>query len=342
MMTMSRWGDFDSATLCRSLHVFQNLQRSQASVRAHDAAARVSRRTTHVEILDRRAVLRPAGDWTQKEKLLQRKLALENVALAQSPFAFQIEWRNDLLVKDDVFDVWSIFGNGVDDGIAESFFLIIPVQPGTQLVRRVLHEAGQHMLSRRRHRRISQRRNHHVNIRMPGKVPVLRVVISSLHVFDGGGNRNRAAQVSAWSGHALKVRQRVKSHVDFAGRAAKLEPVHLFEKVAGQVLGFNKLGEREARIYAGRNDVGIKFVAVHQHDSLGFAALYDNSRNTGLGADLDSCLAGGVGDGIRNRAGPSACEAPGAKRAVDLAHVVMEQNVSSSRRTHAQERSDDA
>jgi len=37
-----------------------------------------------------------------------------------------------------------------DDRIAESFLLIVPVQAGAQLVRRVLHEAGEHVLAGRR------------------------------------------------------------------------------------------------------------------------------------------------------------------------------------------------
>src|ERR1700735_870075 len=127
MMTMSRWADFDSGMLRRPLCVLQNLQCRQSPIRAHDTAARVGGGTAHVEILDGGAVLRPACHRTQEEKLLQRKLALKNVSLAQSPFAFQIKRCDHLPVEDDVFDVGSVFGSGVDHGIAESFFLVMPV-----------------------------------------------------------------------------------------------------------------------------------------------------------------------------------------------------------------------
>src|SRR5262245_12343289 len=42
------------------------------------------RRAAHVEVLDRRAVLRPAGHGPQEEELLERQLTLEDVA-SESP-----------------------------------------------------------------------------------------------------------------------------------------------------------------------------------------------------------------------------------------------------------------
>ena len=107
-------------------------------------------RSAHVEILDGRAELRPARHRPQEEKLLERKLALKNVAFAQSQFALQIERRDHLLVQDDVFDIGRVLGDGVDDIVAKGFFLIVPVEAGPQLVGRVLHEAGQDVLARRR------------------------------------------------------------------------------------------------------------------------------------------------------------------------------------------------
>src|SRR5579862_3131389 len=94
------------------------------------------RRTAHVEILDRRAELRVSRHRAQEEKLFQRKLTLKNVSFGKTPLALQIERRHNLLVQDDVLDVGRVFRNGVDDVVAECFFLIVPVQPGTQLVDR--------------------------------------------------------------------------------------------------------------------------------------------------------------------------------------------------------------
>ena len=53
--------------LGRPLHVFQNFESCQTPVCAHDAAARMSCRSAHVKVLNWRAILRPAGNRTQKE-----------------------------------------------------------------------------------------------------------------------------------------------------------------------------------------------------------------------------------------------------------------------------------
>ena len=64
-------------------------------------------RAAHVEVADGRAVLRPARDGTKKEELLERQLALEDVALGQAPLALEVERRDDLPVADDVRAGWA-------------------------------------------------------------------------------------------------------------------------------------------------------------------------------------------------------------------------------------------
>ena len=174
---MAATDDHDVALLLGQLRlpleVFQNFESRQPPGRAHDAAAGMRGRSAHVEVLDRRAELRPSRHRPQEEELLQRELALEDVAFAQSELAFQIERRDYLAVQDDVFDIRRVLGNGVDHVVAKRFFLIVPVQAGPQLVRRVLHEARHDVLSRRRDRRIGQRGNDHVNVRRREKLPYL-------------------------------------------------------------------------------------------------------------------------------------------------------------------------
>ena len=144
------------------------------------------------------------------------------------------------------------------------------------------------------------------------------------------------------AGHAFEVRETIERHVYFAGRAAILEAVDVFEKVGGKMLGFDELVEGEPGIDARGNCVGVDFVAVGEDDAFGFAIFDDDFRDGGLGADLDSGFAGCVGDGVGNCASAAAGEAPGAECAVDFSHVVMEQNVGGAGRAHAEECADDA
>src|ERR1700683_3416070 len=112
-------------------------------------------RTAEIKVLDGSAELRISRNRPKKEQLLERKFALKDIAFAQSPFAFQIERRDDLLVQNDVSNIGRVLGDSVDHVVAEGFFLIVPVKPRPQLVGRVLHEAGKNMFSRRRNRRVS-------------------------------------------------------------------------------------------------------------------------------------------------------------------------------------------
>src|ERR1700685_1650904 len=112
MMTMSRVELF-SGMLGRSPEIFQHLQCGQASGRAHYSTAGMRGRAAHVQILDGRAEARVARRGTQEEKLFERKLALENVALAQSPLAFEVKRGNDLPVKNDVFNIRRVLSDGV-------------------------------------------------------------------------------------------------------------------------------------------------------------------------------------------------------------------------------------
>src|SRR5579863_455546 len=147
MMTMSRW--LFPAILGRSLDIFQNLQRGQPAVCAHDAASGMRGRSAHVEILNWRAVLSPAWHRTQEEELFERELSLEDVALGQSPLAFEIERSDDLLLDDDVFQVRCVLRDRVDHRVAERLFFSVPTEPGRQLVWCVLHEARHHVLAGR-------------------------------------------------------------------------------------------------------------------------------------------------------------------------------------------------
>src|ERR1700733_3392901 len=80
----------------------------------------------HVESVDRRTVVGPAGHGAQEEKLFEREFALKDVALRESEFAFEIERRENLATDDQLFDIGRVLGDGVDDGIAEGFALIVP------------------------------------------------------------------------------------------------------------------------------------------------------------------------------------------------------------------------
>ena len=83
-------------------------------------------------------------------------------------------------------------------------------------------------------------------------------------------------------------------------------------------------------------------VAVLEHHARGPPVLRQNLRDRAPGANLRAEAPRRVADGVGDRAGPAARQAPGAEGAVDLAHVVVQQDVGGARRPHAEERADDA
>ena len=112
---------------------------------------------------NRRAVLRPSGNRPQEQQLLERQLALKDVALAQPPFALEIERSDDLAVQDQRLQIRRVLGERVDHGIAEALALVIPGR-AVQVIRRVLHEARHHVLAGRRHRRVREAGNDDIHI----------------------------------------------------------------------------------------------------------------------------------------------------------------------------------
>src|SRR6202158_3763681 len=120
------------------------------------------RRSAHIQIIDGSAVVGPAGHRPKKEKLLERKLALKNVALRKSKFALQIKRRKYLAMQNYAFYVRRIFRDGIYNVVAERFFLLVP-SAFRKLVGSVLHEARQHMFARRRDGRIGQAGNNHID-----------------------------------------------------------------------------------------------------------------------------------------------------------------------------------
>src|SRR5437016_10629212 len=95
------------------------------------------------------------------------------------------------------------------------------------------------------------------------------------------------------------------------------------------------------RVDAGGDDVCEDFFTGLENDSRGAAVLDEDFADGSVGSDYDAGFTGGVSDGVRNGASAAAAEAPGAERAIDIAHIVVKENVSGAGRTNAEERADD-
>ena len=203
------------------------------------------------------------------------------------------------------------------------------------------------MLAGRRDRGVGQRGDHDVDVRPAREAAVLRFVIGALHVVHARRNGDGAAQVGmvrrgAALGRHGKIGQRVESEVHLARGAAELVAVNVVEKIVGHRAAFEEAQEREARVDARGHEPGADLVAGLQHDAARFVVLDQNSLDGRVRSNLGACLARRIRDGVRDRAGAAATQAPRSERAVNLAHVMVEQHVGGARRSHAEKRADDS
>ncbi len=175
-----------------------------AAGRAHDAAAGMCGGTAHIEVVDRRAVVGPPGHGAEEEKLFEGELALKDITLGETEFALEIERGENLAADDNFFDVGSVLGDGVDDGVAEGLALLVPVAL-RELVGRILHEAGENVLARGRDTGVGEAGDDHVDVGLAGVAAVLGVVVGALHVLDARGNGNCAAEMRALARHGLEI-----------------------------------------------------------------------------------------------------------------------------------------
>src|SRR5712672_1448129 len=195
--------------------------------------------SAHIEVIDWGAVVGPARDGAEKEKLLEGEFTLEDVALGEAEFAFEVERGEDLAADDDFFDVGSVLGDGVDYRVAEGFFVIVPGAVG-EFVWSVLDEAREDVLAWRRDAGVGEAGDDHVNVWLAGVVAVFGVVVGAFHVFDAWGDGDCAAKMRALTGKRLEVGEGVEREIDFARGAAEFVAADTFEEISGEVAGLEK------------------------------------------------------------------------------------------------------
>ena len=226
------------------------------------------------------------------------------------------------------------------------------VQPPLSVVRRVLHEDAHHVLARRRHARIDQGRNDDVHVRVfartrrtwrrrtraPGSRRSALIEIAPRRAFASSGDR--VARVP----QKRELRQRVEREVHLARRAAEPEIARSSStSSSGRSLRLDELEERAPRVESGYHDRRANLVAVREHHAGRAAVPDDHAFDVRVRADLRAeARAAALAIDSLIAPVPPFWKAPGAERAVDLAHVVMQQHVRRARRARAEERADDA
>ena len=132
-----------------------------------------------------------------KQQLLRRQLAVEDVALGQAELLLQIPRGEHLAEQDGLLEPRTVLGQRVDHGIAERLAPLRPIlRTLLDVVRSVLDETGDDVLTRRRHARIDEGRNHDVEVGSLGEVAVLGLVVRLFEIVDARGNGDVATEVT--------------------------------------------------------------------------------------------------------------------------------------------------
>ena len=298
-----------------------------------------------VVAFERGAEICPLRRGTQEEDLVQQQFAVEDVAARDARDGFDILRRDDLHADDAFADVRRVSLDGRDDRFAE--FVSLRVIPAAlEIVRRVLHEARHHVLSRRRHVRVDHGREDHVEIRALRDLPILGVVVGALDVINARADGHRAAMQDrilslAFEWQCREVGQLAQGDVDLARRAARAEVLDRGDKFIGEMFRLDELQEGALRVGGGHHNFGIEFVAVFEGDTHRASVFDLDLLHACVDSDLHPKRFRRVQDGAADSAGAVLGKTPGAERAVDFAHVVMEQHIRRPWRARTEERADD-
>src|SRR6185436_6348537 len=162
-----------------------------------------------------------------------------------------------------------------------------------------------------------------------------------LQVFDARADRNRASESCAALRQAGEAWQLAEREVYLSRGSPEAIAPDRRDEVRRQVLFSHHLEKRAPRIRIGDDTSRADLFAVLQHDASSATAFDEDLRNRCLGADLRTEGPRRAGDCLAQRAVAAFRETPGAEYAIELAHVVMQQNERGAGRARSGERADD-
>src|SRR5687768_2399679 len=138
---------------------------------------------TKVQSFKRRAILRPSNQRPERKKLIDCLFAVMNMPAAEPVSLLEIERRDYLACNNQIAQAGRV-SLQLPDHLVRKFFT--PRGPITlfQLIRRELHVNRHHMLACRRERRIADRWDVDIEIRLRRKLAILRSVKRSFEIIN--------------------------------------------------------------------------------------------------------------------------------------------------------------
>ena len=203
---------------------------------AADAAAGVRRRARVVEPGDRGAVVGIARRRAHVEQLLERQLAVEDVAADQAVLVLHLVGPDDVAVQDRRLEVRRHLVIEVDAPVGVGLELLL-VRRLAPVARHPLREQRHDVHALGRERAVERRRDHAVAERPRSRPALARVLERPLDELHARRHLDRTGVVLLQLGAAVgrEVGQLAEREVDLHDTAARLPPLDVAHEVVGQV-----------------------------------------------------------------------------------------------------------
>src|SRR3712207_4461205 len=235
---------------------------------SHNPATGVGAGAAEVEPLYRRLVAGELRGGTEREELIQRHLALEDVAPDKPEALLEVVGREDLVFDYRVPEVRGVLGDGLYYPVAQSLARAVVPAPLSGLVRDVLHEAGHNVPPLWGEGRVLGGGDHGVDHRPLRDATVLGVVPRPLQVLEGGADHDLGVlRPEILARHRPEVRQLGEREVDLGRGAAAPEGPQLLDKLLRQMLPAHQREERRLGVRTGDDDARLERGPVHQGDA---------------------------------------------------------------------------
>jgi len=154
-------------------------------------------RATQVQAPDRSAISRMSQQRPHREQLIERQLAMKDVAAGKPVLPFKVERCDDLRTDDLAADTWSWPFEHRDHGIEQRITRDSPIAR-PQRARRIVHVNRRDMRTLRRQAVVDQRRNRQLEPRPLGELSVFCMVECALDVIEIRSDLVRSDPI--WSG----------------------------------------------------------------------------------------------------------------------------------------------
>ena len=287
-------------------------------------------RPAQVQAAHRRAVGAGAGRRAQQVELVERHLAMEDVAANEAEHALEVGRCEHLVVQHRAGHVRGELPDHVHDAPEIGLALRLPAALGELVGRELGVERQRVVAGARGHQGVVVGRVQATIDERAGRgAAVLGVVPGPLDLLDALVEHELAEHPRPVLG-ALEARElrRLPQHaIDLHDRRARPVGAHLVGQLGRQVAIADQVEQGRARVAGREHDVRVELLAALELHARRAAAAHPDLLHHGLGADLGARRARARGDRLADRAHAAAHDPPAAAHARDLADHVVHQHV---------------